>query len=247
MFFDHKVVKVNMKVLETINVFQAGDEVVVEMFGNLIEYLYIVPAALIAIMLHEIAHGLVSYWLGDPTPKRQGRLSLNPLKHLDPVGTICLILFHVGWAKPVVVNPDYYKKRKLGMALVALAGPLTNFIVAIVSMIIIGFILKFANSSLAIFDIINTFLLILAIINIGLGVFNLIPIPPLDGSKILGSFLKGQVYEQYMKYQQYGFIILALLLFLSSLAGGGVSFISIAVDYITNFFLKIVYIIFGLA
>lgn len=217
------------------------------MFENLIEYLYIVPAALIAIMLHEIAHGLVSYWLGDPTPKRQGRLSLNPLKHLDPVGTICLILFHVGWAKPVVVNPDYYKKRKLGMALVALAGPLTNFIVAIVSMIIIGFILKFANSSLAIFDIINTFLLILAIINIGLGVFNLIPIPPLDGSKILGSFLKGQVYEQYMKYQQYGFIILALLLFLSSLAGGGVSFISIAVDYITNFFLKIVYIIFGLA
>lgn len=217
------------------------------MFGNLIEYLYIVPATLIAIMLHEIAHGLVSYWLGDPTPKRQGRLSLNPLKHLDPVGTICLILFHVGWAKPVVVNPDYYKKRKLGMALVALAGPLTNFIVAIVSMIIIGFILKFANSSLAIFDIINTFLLILAIINIGLGVFNLIPIPPLDGSKILGSFLKGQVYEQYMKYQQYGFIILALLLFLSSLAGGGVSFISIAVDYITNFFLKIVYIIFGLA
>jgi len=90
-------------------------------------------------------------------------------------------------------------------------------------------------------------LLILAIINIGLGVFNLIPIPPLDGSKILGSFLKGQVYEQYMKYQQYGFIILALLLLLSSLAGGGVSFISIAVDYITNFFLKIVYIIFGLA
>lgn len=148
------------------------------------------------------------------SPKRQGRLSLNPLKHLDPVGTICLILFHVGWAKPVVVNPDYYKKRKLGMALVALAGPLTNFIVAIVSMIIIGFILKFANSSLAIFDIINTFLLILAIINIGLGVFNLIPIPPLDGSKILGSFLKGQVYEQYMKYQQYGFIILALLLLL---------------------------------
>ena len=216
------------------------------MFENLIEYLYIIPAALIAIMFHEIAHGLVSYWLGDPTPKRQGRLSLNPLKHLDPVGTICLILFHVGWAKPVVVNPDYYKKRKLGMALVALAGPLTNFIVAIFSMIIIGFILKFANYSLPIFIIINNFLLILAIINIGLGIFNLIPIPPLDGSKILGSFLKGQVYEQYMKYQQYGFMILALLLFLSSLAGGGVSFISVAVDYVTNFFLKIIYIIFGL-
>ena len=113
-------------------------------------------------------------------------------------------------------------------------------------MIIIGFILKFANYSLPIFIIINNFLLILAIINIGLGIFNLIPIPPLDGSKILGSFLKGQVYEQYMKYQQYGFIILALLLFLSSLAGGGVSFISVAVDYVTNFFLKIIYIIFGL-
>lgn len=216
------------------------------MFGNLIDYLYIIPAALIAIMLHEIAHGLVSYWLGDPTPKRQGRLSFNPLKHLDPVGTICLILFHVGWAKPVVVNPDYYKKRRLGMALVALAGPLTNFLVAIISMFIMGFILKFANYSLPIFLVINNFLLILAIINIGLGIFNLIPIPPLDGSKILGSFLKGQVYEQYMKYQQYGFIILAVILLLSSLAGGGISFISLAVDYVTNFFLKIVYLIFGL-
>ena len=82
--------------------------------GNLLDYIYIVPAALIAIILHELAHGLMSYWLGDPTPKRQGRLSLNPLNHLDLVGTLCLIFFHVGWAKPVVINPEYYKKKKLG-------------------------------------------------------------------------------------------------------------------------------------
>lgn len=203
------------------------------------DYLYIIPAALIAIMFHEIAHGLMSYWLGDPTPKRQGRLSLNPINHLDPIGLLCLIFFHVGWAKPVVVNPEYYKNKKLGMALVALAGPLTNFLVSILSFIVMFIVLKFGNLTSNISSITLNFLTYLAIINIGLGVFNLIPIPPLDGSKILGSFLKGEVYEQYMKYQQYGFIILTALLILSSLAGGGTSFISNIVEIIFNFFLKI--------
>lgn len=214
--------------------------------GVYMEYLYIIPAALIAIMCHEIAHGLMSYFLGDPTPKRQGRLSFNPMKHLDFVGTLCLIFFHVGWAKPVVVNPEYYKKPKLGMALVSLAGPLTNFLIAILSFVIMGVLLKFGNLYSVVTESILTFCTYLSIINIGLGVFNLIPIPPLDGSKILGSFLKGEVYEQYMKYQQYGFLILGLLLLLSSFAGGGTSFVSTIVESIFFFFYRLMLIVFKL-
>ncbi len=208
------------------------------MFANIIEYLYIIPAALIAIILHEIAHGLVSSWLGDPTPKRQGRLSLNPLKHLDPIGTVCLILFHVGWAKPVVVNPEYYKHKKGGMALVALAGPLVNFILAILSILIISLITAFATSDSTFIKIIFEFFTYLAIINLGLGIFNLIPIPPLDGSRIIGSLLSDNAYEVYMRIERFGFIIIALLLFMSSLGGGGVSIVSELVENIFMFFYK---------
>lgn len=220
------------------------------MLDILINYLYIIPAALIAIMLHEIAHGLVSYWLGDPTPKRQGRLSLNPAKHLDPIGTLCLIFFHVGWAKPVMVNPEYYKNRKWGMALVALAGPVTNFILSFVSIFIFGLIIKmtYTMPDLPIaLQILLNFFQYLAIINLGLGIFNLIPIPPLDGSKILGAFLSDKAYDMYMKIQQYGFLLLAGFLVLSSMYGSGVSFVSILVEKIFYFFLKIVFAIFGLA
>lgn len=214
------------------------------MLENLTDYIYIVVAALFAIILHEIAHGLVSTWLGDPTPKRQGRLSLNPLKHLDPIGTLCLIFFHVGWAKPVVVNPDYYKNKKRGMALVALAGPLMNFLLAIFSIIIMAIFVK-VNAYSNVLIIIYNFLLYFSVINLGLGLFNLIPIPPLDGSRILGAFLKDDTYEQYMKYERYGFIIIAILLALSSLRGNGTSFISELVDIIFNFLFRLVLKIFG--
>ena len=214
------------------------------MLENLTDYIYIVVAALFAIILHEIAHGLVSTWLGDPTPKRQGRLSLNPLKHLDPIGTLCLIFFHVGWAKPVVVNPDYYKNKKRGMALVALAGPLMNFLLAIFSIIIMAIFVK-VNAYSNVLIIIYNFLLYFSGINLGLGLFNLIPIPPLDGSRILGAFLKDDTYEQYMKYERYGFIIIAILLALSSLRGNGTSFISELVDIIFNFIFRLVLKIFG--
>lgn len=214
------------------------------MIENLTDYIYIVVAALFAIILHEIAHGLVSTWLGDPTPKRQGRLSLNPLKHLDPIGTLCLIFFHVGWAKPVVVNPDYYKNKKRGMALVALAGPLMNFLLAIFSIIIMAIFVK-VNAYSNVLIIIYNFLLYFSVINLGLGLFNLIPIPPLDGSRILGAFLKDDTYEQYMKYERYGFIIIAILLALSSLRGNGTSFISELVDIIFNFIFRLVLKIFG--
>ena len=214
------------------------------MLENLTDYIYIVVAALFAIILHEIAHGLVSTWLGDPTPKRQGRLSLNPLKHLDPIGTLCLIFFHVGWAKPVVVNPDYYKNKKRGMALVALAGPLMNFLLAIFSIIIMAIFVK-VNAYSNVLIIIYNFLLYFSVINLGLGLFNLIPIPPLDGSRILGAFLKDDTDEQYMKYERYGFIIIAILLALSSLRGNGTSFISELVDIIFNFIFRLVLKIFG--
>ena len=214
------------------------------MLENLTDYIYIVVAALFAIILHEIAHGLVSTWLGDPTPKRQGRLSLNPLKHLDPIGTLCLIFFLVGWAKPVVVNPDYYKNKKRGMALVALAGPLMNFLLAIFSIIIMAIFVK-VNAYSNVLIIIYNFLLYFSVINLGLGLFNLIPIPPLDGSRILGAFLKDDTYEQYMKYERYGFIIIAILLALSSLRGNGTSFISELVDIIFNFIFRLVLKIFG--
>ena len=214
------------------------------MLENLTDYIYIVVAALFAIILHEIAHGLVSTWLGDPTPKRQGRLSLNPLKHLDPIGTLCLIFFHVGWAKPVVVNPDYYKNKQRGMALVALAGPLMNFLLAIFSIIIMAIFVK-VNAYSNVLIIIYNFLLYFSVINLGLGLFNLIPIPPLDGSRILGAFLKDDTYEQYMKYERYGFIIIAILLALSSLRGNGTSFISELVDIIFNFIFRLVLKIFG--
>ncbi|MCI6508663.1 MAG: site-2 protease family protein [Bacilli bacterium] len=210
----------------------------------MIEYLYVIPAALIAIVLHELGHGLVSYMLGDPTPKNEGRLTLNPLKHLDPIGTLCLILCHFGWAKPVSVDPTYYKKPKLGMTLVGLAGPMMNFLVAILSFVFIGILMY-----IRIYVVDNTFIYILynffsylSIINIGLGVFNLIPIPPLDGSKVIGVILPNKAYEEYMGYQKYGmYFMIFLMILLSVLDYFGVeSPISFVIEKIYNFFINII-------
>lgn len=183
------------------------------MLNDFIEYIYILPAALVAIVLHEMAHGYVSYWLGDPTPKEYGRLSFNPIKHIDPLGALCLIFFHVGWAKPVMINPSYYKNPKWGTALVSLAGPLMNFILAFLSAFFMVLSVYLAQvKGISFFEYIYKFFLYGTIINIGLGLFNLIPIPPLDGSKILGAFLPKNAYYQYMKYQRYGMIFLIIIL-----------------------------------
>ncbi len=212
--------------------------------GQITDYLYIIPAALIAIMCHELTHGLFSYLLGDPTPKEQGRLSLNPMKHLDPIGTLCLILFGFGWAKPVMVDPRYYKNPKWGMALVALGGPLANFIIALLSGLVLTLIQLHAPYTQTI-EIIFNFFLYLMLINIGLGVFNLIPIPPLDGSKIIGAVLPDNAYNQYMKYQKYGMIfILGLLILLDVLEALGYpsllnELLNIIINFISNFWLKI--------
>ena len=176
--------------------------------------IYTAPATLLAISAHEFAHGLISYWLRDPTPKRDGRLSLNPLHHLDLVGTICMLVFRFGWAKPVKVNPQYYKNPKQGMALTALAGPAMNLILAFLFLgIFVGLFHVTEGSTEGILGYLMLLAQYTAIMNIGLGVFNLIPIPPLDGSKILGIFLPQRTYFQLMKYERYGGLLMIVLLY----------------------------------
>lgn len=187
----------------------------------LLELLYAIPAALIAIVLHEFAHGWVSAKLGDPTPALTGRLSLNPLRHLDPLGTLALVVFHFGWAKPVRVNPNYYKKPKLGMVLTALAGPCMNFLIAFISYLCMGLVLRFAGMSALmqnnVWYYVALFFNYCAMLNVGLGAFNLIPIPPLDGSKVLGAVLPEKWYFGYMRYERYGALVMVALLWMGVL------------------------------
>lgn len=181
------------------------------MFGdiNLQDIIIRTIAVLVAIIPHEMAHGYAAYLCGDETAKNDGRLSLNPLHHLDPIGTICLIFFKFGWAKPVMINPNNFRDRKKGTFFVSIAGVLTNFILAIISVII----MKHIRLNDFVFELfMNIFWF-----NIVLGVFNLIPIPPLDGSKLLFSFLPLK-YEYYLiKYEKYGYIILLLLIMSNNL------------------------------
>ena len=181
------------------------------MFGdiNLQDIIIRTIAVLVAIIPHEMAHGYAAYLCGDETAKNDGRLSLNPLHHLDPIGTICLIFFKFGWAKPVMINPNNFRDRKKGTFFVSIAGVLTNFILAIIAVVI----MKHIRLSDFVFEIfMNIFWF-----NIVLGVFNLIPIPPLDGSKLLFSFLPLK-YEYYLiKYEKYGYIILLLLIMSNNL------------------------------
>lgn len=188
--------------------------------STILSLVYILPAILLTLTCHEFAHGYVSYRLGDPTPKTDGRLSLNPMRHLDPIGTLFLIIFKFGWAKPVMVNPQYYKNPKRDMAIVAAAGPLTNFVLAFLAFLLMAIIAKspgMVQSTTMAF--IYQFLYVLALINIGLGIFNLLPFPPLDGSKVVGAVLPDRLYFSYMRFEQYGFIVLMLLLFAGVLTG----------------------------
>ena len=174
----------------------------------------IIPAALLAIIFHEISHGYVAYLLGDRTAKNSGRLTLNPIQHMDPPGLLCMIIFGFGWAKPVPVNPYFFKNRKLGMALVAIAGPVSNLFMAVLSMSVILAISLFEIENQALIGALNVvmqFLLVFAILNIGLAVFNLIPVPPLDGSKILFSLLPRRAYGFILKYERYGMLLLLVL------------------------------------
>lgn len=173
--------------------------------------LFTAMGVLPAIVVHEYAHGWISYKLGDPTAKQAGRLTLNPLKHLDPVGVLCMLFFHVGWAKPVPINPWYYKNKKKGIIAVSLAGPLANFILAFAMLFVEGLLMKYGIYGFTIGWFVYQLCYYSAIINIGLGLFNLIPIPPLDGSKVVEELWERAV-EFYYRYQPYWRWILILLI-----------------------------------
>ncbi len=186
---------------------------------TLIQFLFVVPCVLIALTFHEFAHGYMAYKLGDPTAKNFGRLTLNPLKHLDPIGTICMIFFHFGWAKPVPINSRYFKKPRRDMALTAAAGPIMNFILAFFGVLVCRILTKIFVAFPAQSDFVYyiqyaalTLFSYFHMLNLSLGVFNLIPIPPLDGSRIFYIFLPPKWYFGVMKYEKY--IQLALLVLL---------------------------------
>lgn len=192
-------------------------------WASLLALLLRVVAVLICIMVHEVSHGLAAYLLGDPTAKAQHRLSFNPLRHIDPFGALMMLLVGFGWAKPVPVDMRYFKKPKVGMAVTALAGPVSNFVLAYVALLIAYLILgaaaaagAFASSLLqGVLD----FCTLTASLSIGLGVFNLIPFPPLDGSKVLGAFLPDQIYYKILRYEFAGTVVLMALLWLGVLDG----------------------------
>jgi len=176
-----------------------------------------VPPLLLALTAHEFAHGYVAFRLGDPTASVLGRLTLNPLKHLDPLGTIAFFVFHFGWAKPVPVNPAYFKNPQKDMLWVALAGPATNFSLAVISALMAKIIWLFAQLmpySLvgeAILVPLNSTLIASVWINLVLCIFNFLPIPPLDGSRIVAGLLPPELARSYASFEKYGFILVILL------------------------------------
>ena len=185
--------------------------------------LFAIPSILVASTIHEYAHGLAAFKLGDPTAKAAGRLTLNPLAHIDPIGALAMIIFRFGWSKPVPINEYNFDKRELGTAITALAGPLSNILVVMLCALI-NWIFNIDLTSIG-----GTFLLTFALINLALAFFNLIPIPPLDGHKIVRAILpKGLRYywEQIEKFQ-----IILLVLFIIPITPAG----SIASIYMSFF------------
>ena len=203
------------------------------LFSNIMSFVILLPIRLIAIIGHELGHAYVSDKLGDPTPRNTGRLTVNPLAHLDLYGTLLMLLTGFGWAKPVMINPMYYRNRKKGTALVSLAGPFANLVMAFCGMIIwaIAIILK-AKTGLgaAVFNVIGSIAHTFIYTNLCFMVFNLIPIPPLDGSKVLGIFLPDRTYYKMLQYERYSMILIMIL----SLTGMFNSIIGTGVNAVFN-------------
>ena len=174
----------------------------------------LVAASLLCITFHETCHGLAAYKLGDNTAKRMGRLSLNPLKHVDLMGLIMMALFRFGWAKPVPVNMRNFKNPKAGMALTALAGPVSNVVLAYAAVVLCNFVMFLADrlGSTWLLLALAQFFVYVEIISAGLAVFNVFPIPPLDGSKVLFALLSDRAYDRLMRYEKYGMGLLMALL-----------------------------------
>ena len=187
-------------------------------FDGVWQMAILVAASLLCITFHETCHGWVAYRLGDPTAKRMGRLTLNPLKHVDLSGLLMMALFRFGWAKPVPVDMRNFKNPKTGMALTALAGPVSNVVLAYAAVLLYNVTAFFyARSGSTWLIYLAQFLVYTEIISAGLAVFNVFPIPPLDGSKVLFAFLSDRAYQKLMRYERYGMALLMLLLVLGAI------------------------------
>ncbi|MBT5420997.1 MAG: site-2 protease family protein [Candidatus Cloacimonetes bacterium] len=178
-----------------------------------------IPILLITLTIHEFSHGYVAYLLGDDTAKRAGRLTLNPISHIDPFGLLMLFIAHIGWAKPVPVNPYNFVNQKRDMAITAAAGPVSNFVMAIILSVVFN-LLKSANPNIlysgsVLAQFFTSMLVYAILINLALGIFNLIPIPPMDGSKILGGFLSDEAYYKYTAQERKGAQLLMIIFAIS--------------------------------
>lgn len=184
---------------------------------NLVDLILMAPPLLLALTFHEFAHGYIAWRLGDPTAARQGRLSMNPLRHLDPLGTLAFFLIKFGWAKPVPVDASYFRDPKQGMLWVALAGPMSNLLLAVFSAVVIKVVMPLAISlhEQGLADTVTLPLLLMLVnsvwINLLLCIFNLIPVLPLDGGRIVAGFLPDRLYHSFYRYEQLGIVLLLVL------------------------------------
>ena len=207
--------------------------------------IYILSTVLVVFLtlpVHEFAHGFVAVKLGDNTPKWQNRLTLNPFAHIDYLGSLCILLFGFGWAKPVGVNARNFDNPKMGMAIVAFAGPLSNIVMSILALLLGNVFLLLSATVAEVFGYIYFILFYLAQINVSLAVFNLLPIPPLDGSRLLFAFLPDKYYFKVMQYERFIFFGLMILLYVGVLDGP----ISILSNGLMNFVSNIAYLPFKL-
>ena len=204
-------------------------------FGTLRDAAVQLLAVLFCLTVHETCHGLAALALGDPTAKRQHRLSLNPLRHIDWFGLLMMLVAGFGWARPVPVNPNYFKKPRQGMALTALAGPASNLLLALLLLIPARLIYTYAHYSVFNQTALD-FLTSTAALSVGLGLFDLIPIPPLDGSKVLAVLLPERAYRWLMRYERFGIFALWLLVAL----GVGGRYMSLAIRWVYTLFCRIV-------
>ena len=226
--------------------------------GKLLDIVLAAPAVLIAITFHEYAHAFAADKLGDDTPRRQGRLTLNPIAHLDPIGSVLLLVAGFGWGKPVEINPRNFNRKhtmSAGEAIVSVAGPLMNFILAIVFSIVLAITMKSLNigtdqlyriimlTPTSITDIIITILVSFVTINIGLGLFNLIPLPPLDGSKILKNFLPYNAKNWYESNEQLLYMIFLVIWIIPTTS----SYISDGIGVVASEYIYLILKLFGIS